>query len=90
MKYLINSPLIDNLDKKYVNETISSGWLSSNGKNTKILKKISKYLNTKYALAVQSGTAAIHLALKAFGCKKNDNIFYLIIAVSLMYHCYSM
>ena len=49
--------------------------MSSNGKNTKIFeKKISKYLNTKYALAVQSGTAAIHLALKAFGCKKNDNI----------------
>ena len=30
MKYLINSPLIDNLDKKYVNETINGGWLSYN------------------------------------------------------------
>ena len=39
MKYLINSPLIDNLDKKYVNETINGGWLSSNGKNTKIFEK---------------------------------------------------
>ena len=75
MKYLINSPLIDNLDKKYVNETINGGWLSSNGKNTKIFeKKISNYLKLKHALAVQSGTAALHLALKSFGCKQGDNI----------------
>ncbi len=75
MKYLINSPLIDNLDKKYVNETINGGWLSSNGKNTKIFeKKISNYLKLKHALAVQSGTAALHLALKSFGCGQGDNI----------------
>ena len=75
MKYLINSPLIDNLDKKYVNETINGGWLSSNGKNTKIFeKKISNYLKLKHALAVQSGTAALHLALKSFGCGRGDNI----------------
>ena len=75
MKYLINSPLIDKLDKKYVNDVINSGWLSSNGKNTQIFeKKISKYLKIKHALAVQSGTAAIHLALKSFGCKQGDNV----------------
>ena len=55
MKYLINSPLIDKLDKKYVNDVINSGWLSSNGKNTQIFeKKISEYLKIKHALAVQS------------------------------------
>ena len=75
MKYLINSPLIDKLDKKYVNDVINSGWLSSNGKNTQIFeKKISEYLKIKHALAVQSGTAAIHLALKSFGCKQGDNV----------------
>lgn len=75
MKYLINSPLIDNSDKKYVNQTINGGWLSSNGENTKIFeKKISKYIGVNNALAVQSGTAALHVALKTFGCSKGDNI----------------
>ena len=37
-------------------------------------KKISKFLNINYSLAVQSGTAAIHLALKSLGCKSNQNV----------------
>ena len=65
MLFTINSPLIEKLEKKYVNLVLKDGWLSSNGEHTKIFEnKISKYLNVKHSLAVQSGTAAIHLALK--------------------------
>jgi len=75
MKFTINSPLIEGLEKKYVNHVLKGGWLSSNGEHTKIFEnKISKYLKIKHTLAVQSGTAAIHLALKSFGCKAGDNI----------------
>jgi len=75
MKFTINSPLIEDLEKKYVNHVLKGGWLSSNGEHTKIFEsKISKYLKIKHSLAVQSGTAAIHLALKSFGCKVGDNI----------------
>ena len=75
MKYLINSPHISKLEKKYVLNALNSGWLSVNGKNTKEFeKKISKFLNINYSLAVQSGTAAIHLALKSLGCKANQNV----------------
>ena len=75
MKFTINSPLIGKSEKNYVKNVLNSGWLSSNGKHTKIFEnKISNYLNMKHALAVQSGTAAIHLALKSFGCKENDNV----------------
>jgi len=75
MKFTINSPLIEGLEKKYVNHVLKEGWLSSNGEHTKIFEnKISKYLKIKHSLAVQSGTAAIHLALKSFGCKAGDNI----------------
>tara|TARA_Y100000741_G_scaffold11234_1_gene9163 strand:- start:184 stop:1311 length:1128 start_codon:yes stop_codon:yes gene_type:complete len=75
MKYLINTPFINNLEKKYVNQVLKSGWLSSNGEHTKIFeKKICNYLKIKHALAIQSGTAAIHLALKTFGCKPGDNV----------------
>ncbi len=71
MKYLINTPYISNLEKKYVLEVLNKGWLSINGDNTKIFeKKFNNYLGTKYTVAVQSGTAALHTALKALGIKK--------------------
>ena len=75
MKFLINTPYISKLEKKYVNEVLSSGWLSINGKNTKIFEtKFNKFLGTKYTLAVQSGTAALHTALKSLGIKPGDKI----------------
>ena len=71
MKFTINSPLIGQPEKNYVKKVLNSGWLSSNGEHTKIFeKKIAKYLKMKNALAVQSGTAAIHLALKVLDVNK--------------------
>ena len=75
MKYLINTPFITNKEKKYVNDVLNSGWLSINGKHTQNFeKKFSKFLGVKYALAVQSGTAALHCALKSLGVKRNDKV----------------
>ena len=75
MKYLINSPSLSSLEKKYVNDVLKSTWLSSNGKHTlEFEKKVCKFLNVKNALAVQSGTAALHLALKTLGCKNGDKV----------------
>ncbi len=75
MKYLINKPNLSDLEKKYVLNALKTTWLSSNGYNTKIFeRKFSKITKNKYSLAVQSGTAALHLALKSLGIKKGDNI----------------
>tara|TARA_B100000029_G_scaffold459237_1_gene489213 strand:- start:896 stop:2038 length:1143 start_codon:yes stop_codon:yes gene_type:complete len=75
MKYLLNIPFLDNKEKIYVKDVISKNWLSINGFHTKVFeKKFSKYLNIKHTLAVQSGTAAIHTALKSIGIKKNDKV----------------
>ena len=75
MKYPLNIPYISKLEKKYVNDVLKSQWLSINGKHTQIFeKKFSKFLNTKYALAVQSGTAAVHTALRALNIKENDKV----------------
>ena len=75
MKYLINTPYISKLEKKYVNNVLKEGWLSINGSNTKIFEnKFSKYLGIKYSLAVQSGTAALHTALKSLGVKDKDKV----------------
>ena len=75
MKYLINSPSLSSLEKKYVNEVLKSTWLSSNGVHTQEFeKKVCKFLGVKYSMAVQSGTAALHLALKTMGCKNGDRV----------------
>ena len=48
MKYLINTPFINSLEKKYVNQVLNSKWLSSNGEHTKKFeKKICEYLDIK-------------------------------------------
>ena len=75
MKYLLNTPLVSNLEKKYVNDVLKSSWLSINGKHTKIFEnKFKTFIGRKYCLAVQSGTAAIHLALKALNIKSGEKI----------------
>jgi len=75
MKYLINKPNLSNLEKKYVLNALKTTWLSSNGSNTKIFEnKFSKITKNKYSLAVQSGTAALHLALKSLDVKNGDRV----------------
>ena len=75
MKFLLNTPSVSSLERKYVNEAINQNWLSINGKNTKIFeKKFGILVNRKFTLAVQSGTAALHATLKGLGIKKKDNV----------------
>ena len=75
MNYLLNIPYISKLEKKYANDVLKSQWLSINGKHTQIFeKKFSKFINTKYAVAVQSGTAAVHTALRALNIRENDKV----------------
>ena len=55
---------------KIIDRTINSGdWVG--GKNIQLFeKKISKICNTKYAVALNSGTDALTLALFSLGVKK--------------------
>ena len=71
----VNIPHITNNDIRYVNNALKSGWISSDGPNVKIFEeKFSKYINRKYSIAVSSGTAALEIAVKALGIKKNDEV----------------
>jgi dTDP-4-amino-4,6-dideoxygalactose transaminase len=75
MKYLLNKPSISSLETKYVNDVLKKGWLSAEGEHTSIFeKKFLKFVGLKYGLAVQSGTAAVHAALKALDVKIGDRV----------------
>lgn len=75
MNYLLNKPSISKKERKYVNQVLKEKWLSSNGRHTQIFeKKVADLFKIKFAIAVQSGTAGLHVALKAAGIKKNDKV----------------
>ena len=71
----VNQPLLEGNEKKYLNECINSGWISSEGRFVKLLeKKFSNYIGRKYGIAVSSGTAAIEIAFNTLNIKKDDEV----------------
>ena len=75
MKYLLNLPNITSLEKKYVNKVIDSNWISVNGKYNKLFEQeFGKIVKKKFNIGVQSGTAALHLAIKSLDIKKDDYV----------------
>ena len=65
---------IDKDDIKAVNNLLKSDYLTQGPKVEAFEKSIASYCGAKYAVAVNSGTAALHLACLAAGLKKNDEV----------------
>lgn len=73
-KIQIAKPYIDTKDINGVVEVLKSGWLSL-GPRIKIFEqKLAKYVGVKYACAVSSGTAALHLGVRALELKTGDEV----------------
>lgn len=63
-------------EENFVKEAFDTNWLSTVGENiNKFEENVKEYLNINSAVALSSGTAAIHLGLKALGVKKDDIVF---------------
>ena len=69
-----SKPLITNEERKEVDKILKSGWLTTGLKTIDFENKFKKYKKSKYALALNSCTAALHLSLKLLGLKKNDEV----------------
>lgn len=65
---------IDRRDIKSVTNTLQAKLLTQGPKVQFFEKKLSKFLGAKHTIALNSGTAALHLACIAIGLKKNDII----------------
>lgn len=55
-------------------EAIKSGWLTMGPKTIEFEGKFKKYIGSSEAVSVNSATAALHLALKAVGIKRGDEV----------------
>ena len=55
-------------------EVLESGWLTTGAKAHELEAALIERLGVKHALAVNSATAALHLALDAFGIRSGDDV----------------
>ena len=69
-----HKPAIGEDEIRSVIETLQSGWLTSGSKVKRFEEDFSRYVGCKHAVAVNSGTAALHLALDAVGIKEGDEV----------------
>jgi aminotransferase in exopolysaccharide biosynthesis len=71
----LHAPVFMGNEKKYLEECITSTFVSSVGKFVDDFEKaIAKYTNVPYAVACVNGTAALHLALKLVGVRNNEEV----------------
>lgn len=71
----VNTPLLDGNEKKYLNECIDTGWISSEGPFVKQLEEgMANYVGRKYGIAVCNGTVALELAVEALELQAGDEV----------------
>ncbi len=69
----LSIPNFEGNEKKYVDEAIVQGWVSTGGAYiTELEHNLAKYLHTENVAACQSGTAALHLSLIEAGVGPQD------------------
>lgn len=71
----VNEPLLDGNEKKYLNECIDTGWISSEGPFVERLEEeLAQFVGRKHAVAVCNGTAALEAAVMALRLAPRDEI----------------
>jgi dTDP-4-amino-4,6-dideoxygalactose transaminase len=67
-------PAIGEDEIRSVVETLESGWLTTGRKAKSFEEDFARYVGCKHAVAVNSGTAALHIALDAIGIREGDEV----------------
>lgn len=71
----VNEPLLDGNEKKYLNECIDTGWISSEGPFVKRFEEsFASFTGVRHCVAVCNGTAALETALYALDIGKDDEV----------------
>ena len=66
----------EGFEQEFIQEAFDTNWIAPLGKNvTEFEKEMSGFLGAKAAVALSSGTAAIHMALKSAGVRQGDLVF---------------
>lgn len=67
-KVWLSSPTMHGEEIEYMTKAYSTNWMSTVGENINEVERLAeKYVGVKYAVALSSGTASLHLAIKLAG-----------------------
>lgn len=70
----LSKPDITHIEKTYVMDVLNTGELSLGNKIIEFERKFQDLLNVSYAVGMNSGTSALHVAVKALGLKEGDEV----------------
>ncbi len=74
-KLQLHEPFFFGKEKKYLKHCIDTTFVSSKGKYVKKFEAaLSKYINAKNIILLNSGTSALHIALLLMGVKSGDEV----------------
>lgn len=75
-KIYLSSPTMHGDELKYMTEAFATNWMSTVGENINDVERIAaERIGCKYAVALSTGTAALHLCMKLAGIKPGDYVF---------------
>lgn len=69
-----HTPSIGEEEIAAVGETLRSGWLTTGSRVREFEEQFARRVGAKYAVATNSGTAALHIALEALGVGAGDEV----------------
>lgn len=67
-------PDLDEAELNEIREVLASGWVTTGPKTKQFEREFAAYVGAKHAIAVNSCTAALHLALEAIGLQAGDEV----------------
>ena len=74
----LHAPVFEGEEKELVIEALESTFVSSVGKNVEEFEAaIARYTGARHAVAVSSGTAALHTALYAVGVERGLSLIHI-------------
>ena len=71
---IFGSPLIEEAEIQEVVDTLRSGWLGTGPKVAKFEDIFKEYIGAKFAMALNSCTAGLHLAMVVTGIRQGDEV----------------
>lgn len=72
----LSSPTMHGPEFEYMKEAYDTNWMSTVGKNIEEAEKLAcERTGSEYAVALSSGTAALHMAVKLAGVKPGSKVF---------------
>jgi len=72
----LSPPHMSGNELKYIQEAFETNWIAPLGPNVEAFEKeLAAYVGVAGAVALSSGTAALHLALKLLGVRQGDTVF---------------